>query len=190
MRPLVISLGVLLLVSFIDYTTSDEFLFFVFYFIPVSVCAWYLGRNAGLGMAFLSGLAWWLADRLGGHRYSREFFSYWNGLICFLAFAVIGLAVSQLRRALRRREEANAELAKALADLKRSTEKTRELQEHMQVMCAWTKQIQIEGKWIPIESFLTEHLHISLTHGIAPEAAQRLIADSMGGSGSEDSVTK
>ena len=67
-KTVVLSLGVLLLVSYVDYATSDQFLFFVFYFIPVALCAWRLGRPAGLGMAFLSGIAWWLADRLSGHR--------------------------------------------------------------------------------------------------------------------------
>ena len=178
MKIVVLSLGLLLLVSYIDYVTGDEFLFFVFYFIPVALCAWYISPSGGFGMAFLSGIAWWLVDRLSGHHYSVAFFSYWNGFICWVAFTVIGLVVGQLKRTLDKRQQINAELTKALADLRHSTEKIRELQENLQVVCAWTKQIQVEGKWISIEDFLTNFLNIHLTHGIAPEAVRNLVAES------------
>lgn len=190
LKSFILSLGVLLLVSYIDYATSDQFLFFVFYFIPVALCAWHVGRSAGLGMALLSGIAWWLADRLGGHHYSNGFFSYWNGSICFVAFAVIGLVVGQLKQTLEKREQTNTELTKSLADLRRSTEKIRELQGGLQVVCAWTKQIQIQGKWISIEKFLTDHLNMQLTHGIAPEAVRTLMADSEGDSGKTQSAAE
>jgi K+-sensing histidine kinase KdpD len=184
-KTVVLSLGVLLLVSYVDYATSDQFLFFVFYFIPVALCAWDLRRPGGLGMAFLSGIAWWLADRLSGHHYSSEFFSYWNGSICFIAFAVIGLVVAQLKQTLDRRAQTNAELAKTLADLKHSTEKIREMRGNLQVICAWTKQIQVQGEWMSIEKFLTNHLDIQLTHGISPEAVRTLVeeTDSYSGKG-------
>jgi K+-sensing histidine kinase KdpD len=190
LRTILLSLGVLLLVSYVDFATSDQFLFFVFYFVPVALCAWHLGQPAGLGMAVLSGLAWWLADRLGGHHYTAEFFSYWNGAICFVAFAMIGLVVGQLRQTLIRREQTNAELARSLADLRRSTEKIRELQDGLQVVCAWTKQIQVQGNWISIEEFLTRHLNIPLTHGIAPEAVRRLLAESEGEAGKPPDAPK
>jgi hypothetical protein len=172
---LLISLGILLLVSAIDYATHNELLFVTFYFVPVSLCAWHLGRNAGLGMALLSGIAWWLADRLAGSHYEHALSTYWNSLICFLAFAAIGITVSRLKLAIAKREQLNTELSRALADLRQSTEKTRELQGHLQVMCAWTKRVQVEGKWISVDEFLTDHLQIHLTHGISPEAARQLL---------------
>jgi K+-sensing histidine kinase KdpD len=189
-KTVVLSLGVLLLVSYVDYATSDQFLFFVFYFIPVALCAWRLGRPAGLGMAFLSGIAWWLADRLSGHHYSSEFFSYWNGLICFVAFAVIGSVVAQLKQTSDKRKQTNAELAKTLADLEHSTEKIREMRENLQVVCAWTKQIQVQGEWMSIEKFLTNHLDIQLTHGISPEAVRALVEETEGYSGKNQAVPK
>jgi preprotein translocase subunit SecF len=141
-------------------------------------------------MALLSGIAWWLADRLGGHHYSSEFFSYWNGSICFVAFAVIGLVVAQLKQTLDKREHTNAELAKTLADLEHSTETIRELRGNMQVVCAWTKQIQVQGRWVSIEEFLTNHLNIQLTHGISPEAIRALVEETESYSGKNQAVPK
>src|ERR1039457_3166630 len=51
-----VSLLCLATVSYVDYATGYEFLFFVFYFIPVGICGWYMGRLGTLSMAALSGV--------------------------------------------------------------------------------------------------------------------------------------
>jgi hypothetical protein len=56
-------------VSYVDYATGYEFLFFVFYFIPLGACGWYLGRLATLNLAVLSGVCWFLVDVLSDHHY-------------------------------------------------------------------------------------------------------------------------
>ena len=47
-KIIVVSLLCLATVSYVDYVTGYEMLFFVFYFIPVGVCGWYMGRLATL----------------------------------------------------------------------------------------------------------------------------------------------
>ena len=37
-------------------------------------------------------------------------------------------------------------------------------------VCAWTKRILFDGKWMPLESYLKQAHGISVTHGICPEA--------------------
>ncbi len=39
-------------------------------------------------------------------------------------------------------------------------------------ICAWTKRIEIDGRWIPVDEFLSDHLHLKLTHGMSVEGAQ------------------
>src|ERR1035441_5109709 len=58
-----VSLLCLAAVSYVDYVTGYEFLFFVFYFIPVGVCGWYLGRVGRLSMAVFSWSCWFLSQR-------------------------------------------------------------------------------------------------------------------------------
>jgi len=41
-------------------------------------------------------------------------------------------------------------------------------------ICAWTKQIRIGDKWIPVEQFLEEHLGLCMTHGISEGAMDNL----------------
>src|SRR5664279_1255416 len=63
------SLLCLATVSYVDYATGYEFLFFVFYFIPVGVCGWYMGRLATLNMALFSGVSWFFVDLFSDHHY-------------------------------------------------------------------------------------------------------------------------
>jgi hypothetical protein len=44
-------------------------------------------------------------------------------------------------------------------------------------ICMWTKQVRIDGEWISIERYLTEHCGIRLTHGISREAAEKVLRE-------------
>ena len=55
-----------------------------------------------------------------------------------------------------RQKTSEQKLAKATAEIKR-------LQQRLLKICTWTKRIQVDGKWIPIDEFLTQNLHLKLT---------------------------
>jgi len=166
-RVVLASLAALGLVSWIDWVTGYEFLFFVFYFVPVAICAWHLSRSETLANSILCAVGWLLVDRLSEHHYTHEFIWYWNGFVCFLAFATVGLIVNGLRRSL-------LELARALEDVKSSHDEVRKLQCELQVVCAWTKRIKVDGQWIPLDEFMARKLHVQITHGISPEGVQQI----------------
>jgi K+-sensing histidine kinase KdpD len=122
---LVTSISSLLLLCWLDYATGYEFGFFIFYFIPVSVAAWYLGRMPGLAMACASALCWFLADRMTKHPYSRAYFIYWETFMRLASFVTTAVTLAkirevvderrQLQEALRRSREENAEMKRRLA---------------------------------------------------------------------------
>ena len=168
------SILTLTLVSYIDYLTGYELLFFVFYFVPVGLCAWHLGRLATLSMAALSGAGWFAVDLLSAHRYSNEWFRYWNSFTCFLAFAILGLVLRHLRQSREEELKARLELENSLAELRASTEAIRSLQTQLQVVCAWTQRIRVEGKWVALDEFLMNKLNVRVSHGISPEALDEI----------------
>jgi hypothetical protein len=174
-KPLLAALANLLAVSYIDYLTGYQFLFFVFYFIPVALCGWYLGRRSVLCMAILTGVSWCYVDILSHHHYPSEIFRYCNSFICFLAFAIIGLLLQRLRQSLSEQLKVRRELETALEEIKRSTLETRKLQTHLQVVCAWTKRVNIEGKWIALDEFLTDKLNAKVTYGVSPDAMREVL---------------
>src|SRR5512140_3735346 len=141
LKVILASLANLLVLSYIVYLAGYNFLFFVFFFIPVSLCGWYLGRLPVVCMAILTGVAWCAVDILSDHHYPLEVFRYANSLICFLAFATIGLLLQRLRHSLSEQMKIREELENALIDVSRSTEEVRRLQGQLQVVCAWTKRI-------------------------------------------------
>jgi K+-sensing histidine kinase KdpD len=174
-KVILASLANLLVLSYIMYLAGYHFLFFVFFFIPVALCGWYLGRLAVVCMAILSGVSWCVVDILSNHQYPFEVFRYANSLICFLAFAIIGLLLQRLRQSLHEQLKVRRELEMALDEIKRSTEAVRRLQGQLQVVCAWTKRINVEGRWIALDEFLTNKLNTKITYGVSPEAMQDVL---------------
>lgn len=67
------------------------------------------------------------------------------------------------------RKESERRLDEASALIKK-------LQQDLIKVCAWTKRVQVEGRWIPVDEFLRDHLRLNLTHGISIEGA-RLFKD-------------
>jgi K+-sensing histidine kinase KdpD len=169
-----VSLLTLATVSYVDYVTGYELLFFVFYFIPVGLCARYLGRVATLSMALLSAVSWFFVDALSAHQYPHETFRYWNTFICFLAFAIVGFILHSLKQSRDKEQKARRDLEQSLAKLEESTQEIRKLQSELQVVCAWTKRIKLEGKWVTLDEFLTSKLNVQVTHGISPEAFEEV----------------
>jgi K+-sensing histidine kinase KdpD len=175
LKVILASLANLLVVSYIHYITGYQFLFFVFYFIPVALCGWYLGRLSVVCMAILTGVSWCFVDILSNHYYTSEIFRYANSFICFIAFATIGVLFQGLRQSLNEQTKARQELENTLNELNRSTGQIRKLQSQLQVVCAWTKRINVEGKWVALDEFLTDKLNAKISYGVSPEAMQEVL---------------
>ncbi len=174
-KVILAALANLLVLSYIAYLTRHNFLFFVFFFVPVAMCGWYLGRLSVFCLSVMSGMSWCVLDILSNHEYPSELFRYANSLLCFLAFAIIGLLVQGLRQSLMEQMRVRQELEKALEESRRSADELRRLQSQMQVVCAWTKRINVEGRWIALDKFLTEQLNAKVTYGVSPEAMQEVL---------------
>ena len=63
------------------------------------------------------------------------------------------------------RKEGEEKLQAAASEIKR-------LRQGLLKVCAWTKRIEVDGRWIPIDEFLSRYLHLKLTHGMSDEAVR------------------
>jgi signal transduction histidine kinase len=95
----------LAVITWLDYATGYELGFFVFYFIPVALTAWYASRAAGLAFSVASGICWFLSDRLSHHPYSNAFLIYWETFMRLVSYLTMALTLSHIRNDLRQREE-------------------------------------------------------------------------------------
>ena len=63
------------------------------------------------------------------------------------------------------RKESERQLSEAAAEIEA-------LRNGLLKICAWTKRIEIDGRWISVDEFLSDHLHLKLTHGMSLEGAR------------------
>lgn len=43
------------------------------------------------------------------------------------------------------------------------------LQNEVLNICAWTKQVNVDGKWVSVDEYLSRHLGLKLSHGISEQ---------------------
>jgi hypothetical protein len=106
----------LLILGWIDFVTGYEFGFFIFYFLPVSMAAWWGSRRTGLLMAVAAAIAWYLSDRLSHHPYSNAFFLYWETFMRLVSFLTTAYTIARIRELGRGRSELETALRDSTAE--------------------------------------------------------------------------
>lgn len=159
--------GGVLVLGLIDWLTGHELNFFVFYFLPVAVAAWFLGLRYAIALSILSALTWYVANDLGGHRSSAHFYALWNTGIRLTAFLAIGCTVAHLRTLLDREREASTALRQIMSEIK--------VLEGILPICAQCKKIRnANGDWEQMEAYISGHSETRFSHGYCPECAARV----------------
>ena len=139
-RIMFANIAILLIFGWIDYVTGYEIGFFIFYFIPVSIAAWYGGRKPGIAMACASAVCWYLADRMTHHPYHRAYLVYWETFARYISFLTTALTFSKIHETVDNGQRAREELDRAL-------EENRELKRVLQagVGSGGTQESQTSG---------------------------------------------
>jgi hypothetical protein len=162
-------IGVLVL-GLVDWLTGYELNFFLFYFLPVAVSAWYIGLGASVTLAVFSALVWFGADILSGNVYSSQFYAVWNTTIRLVSFLAIGWSVSKIRNALDREHKTAETLRQALSEIK--------VLEAFLPICAQCKKIRNQqGEWQQLEAYISKHSNTQFSHGYCPECARKAIEE-------------
>ena len=106
-----ISALLVLLVASGDYFVGTEVSFSIFYFLPISVAAWYAGRWVAYGTAAVSALCWLANDLWLGHQsYSEPWIPYWNAFMRLMIFLIVVTLLSHWQQALARERIVHEEL--------------------------------------------------------------------------------
>ena len=89
----------------VDYATGAELSFSLFYLIPISLIAWFVGRQAGIAASCAGAALWLVADVLSDQGYTHAAIPYWNALVRLGFFLVVTHILCALRAARRRQDE-------------------------------------------------------------------------------------
>jgi diguanylate cyclase (GGDEF)-like protein len=86
-----IALGVM------DYYTTPDFTFTIFYLIPVSIAAWFSGRNTGLAVSLFCAFTGYVVHLLWPKILVDPLVPYWDALTELTFFVITALILSKLK---------------------------------------------------------------------------------------------
>jgi signal transduction histidine kinase len=128
---MVLSLGILLFVGYLEWATGPRVAFSVFYLLPVVMGTWYGGGVFGLGLALIATIC-----RIEVHAWSQNFQGLsgvggWNELIGLIGLATVVVLLSKVKSMSelldRKVEERTAALTEEIGERKRAEESLRTL---------------------------------------------------------------
>jgi hypothetical protein len=117
------SILLLVLITWIDYATGYEFGFFIFYFIPVAISAWFAGRGKGLFFAAIAAVCWYWSDKATHHPYSRPYLIYWETFMRLISFVTTAFTISRIREMVENEQRLTLEMAEIHAELRELRQK-------------------------------------------------------------------
>lgn len=88
-----------LLVAFLDSISGSEYVFGIFYVVPVFLVTWRTGRMAGILCSILSAALWILVDFKQGYPYSSQFVPLANSILGFGLMVATTYVGDRLRKA-------------------------------------------------------------------------------------------
>jgi signal transduction histidine kinase len=95
----------ILLLGIVDHLTGPEISFSIFYLLPISMAAWFVGRRAGIGLSVAGAATWLVADLLAEQTYSHPVIPFWNAAVRLGFFLVVSQVLSGLKASRERQEE-------------------------------------------------------------------------------------
>ena len=93
------------IIGFLDYITGRDVAMSTLYLIPICWASWTAGRRAGLLLAIICTVLWFVADLKSGYLYSHPLIPYWNALMLLMVFLVVVWLLSAFQAAHQHLEE-------------------------------------------------------------------------------------
>jgi len=116
-------------VGILDYVTGYEMDFFLFYFVPIAISAWFAGNRPAFFCVLLSVVTWLVADMMSSHMPSSWFIEWWNAGIQGLTFSLAAFSTILIRNAFDQKQTLNSRLSELLGRLEKESRERSQAQE-------------------------------------------------------------
>ncbi|MDD2734348.1 MAG: hypothetical protein PHF56_10445 [Desulfuromonadaceae bacterium] len=164
------SIIIVIIVGLLDWFTGYELNFFVFYFIPISICAWFIGLSGGIIMSLFSAIVWFWVDILTQAPHASQYYVVWNTLIRLVAFLSIGYSVFKI-------SILNASEHSLTNNLRQSLMEIKTMEAILPICCQCKKIRDEKGNWHQIESYIRDHTNSEFSHGYCPDCGQKAMEE-------------
>jgi PAS domain S-box-containing protein len=138
-------LVLVVLIGAVDRVTPAEMIFAIFYLIPITFVTWFAGRNAGILIAFASGITWLVVNLMLATPGWKPFIPYWNalsGLLVFLGVVFLISTVKALNAGLEDKvEQRTRELSTSVADHQRTEDRLRTSEERFRQLAEGINEV-------------------------------------------------
>ncbi len=88
---------IIIIVGLLDYYTTSEISFSIFYLVPISFVTWYANKSIGIIFSLIGAGMWLYMDMGSQHTYSIDAIPYWNALVRFGFFIITVLLISKVK---------------------------------------------------------------------------------------------
>src|ERR1041385_9081462 len=100
----VVTVGVAV-IGWLDYVTGVEIRLVPFYYLPLSMAAWKLGRRGAIVTAIICGAMWMESNYVAGRHYSTDGIALLNFFLQSTSFVIVGLLIATIRQSYQQAEE-------------------------------------------------------------------------------------
>ena len=97
---IMVSFMLIILIGIADYLTGEEVSSAIFYLLPISLSAWFIGKGAALLISFISAITWISADLIARKSYLHPLIHFWNTIISLGIFLIVSYLLSALKTSL------------------------------------------------------------------------------------------
>ncbi len=97
---IMVSFMLIVLIGIADYLTGEEVSSAVFYLLPISLSAWFIGKGAALLISIISAITWITADLIARKSYLHPLIHFWNTIISLGIFLIVSYLLSALKTSL------------------------------------------------------------------------------------------
>ena len=115
-KRIIAAIAFLLLVitGMLDFYSDVQLSISIFYLLPITISAWYIGRKSGLFFALLGAAVWSLNDYIASQGYRHPVTPYWNAVVMLGIFLVVSEILSALRKSVNLEEQLAIRVQKGL----------------------------------------------------------------------------
>jgi signal transduction histidine kinase len=174
MFVVVVALGIVAIIGFVDFITGFETSFSVFYLLAIGLAAWFVGRGFAIFISILSVAVSLAGDLAGGAHFSSLLVPAWNAII-LIAFYLVVVWLLTILRSLQRELEARvqqrtAALKEEIADRERLERELLEINERGQRQVGHDLHDNL-GQHLTATAFASQVLTEQLENKSLPESA-------------------